>query len=99
MTIGFTNGIENQGAMDFEYGSGNVLKHLSPLEYARGMLKQDILRFFGIYKSENKAGESVKINYWEEREENTFKQGPKPQISVIETVGHSSSKERRKIVP
>lgn len=49
VTIGFTNGIENQGAMDFEYGSGNVLKHLSPLEYARGMLKQDILRFFGTY--------------------------------------------------
>lgn len=31
VTIGFTNGIENQGAMDFEYGSGNVLKHLLPL--------------------------------------------------------------------
>ena len=54
---------------------------------------------FCIYKFENKAGESVKINYWEEREESTFKQEPKPQINVTETVGHSSSRERRKIVP
>lgn len=40
MTIGFTNAIENQGAMDFEYGSGNVVKHLLPLDYARGMLNR-----------------------------------------------------------
>ena len=50
MTIGFTNAIENQGVMDFEYGSGNVLKHLLPLSYARGTYaEQDILRFFSTY--------------------------------------------------
>lgn len=50
VTIGFTNAIENQGAMDFEYGSGNVLKHLLPLSYARSTYaEQDILRFFSTY--------------------------------------------------